>query len=233
MEPPAGVVVRTWLSSAAAFQLEPIDIGRLMLLSRQWRDEVGPERPALLRAYLAAEGAEGWLAVSSSTIKDHAELIVLSSSVRVPVAVRAIHAMKAAAARLTTDPYRRSLECMTDGSLLAAGATSAGRGGEGRVLNTIVTLSMLYAYAAALHVSTSPATVDVRPWAAIAMFHYVGLTYAGTAPSCKSQAVAGLLLRQLDDVLATEWSGRNGRLHERLVWLLRRVRRKLSRYMLA
>ena len=232
MRLPANVFVHSLVSSS--FVVDPCDVACLMLASREWRVEFRAEQPAMLRLHLAFHGADGWLCYKDDQDPYHAEKVAMLSDIRIHAVIRAIKTMQACVMQVSTSSsvtlppidYKRHMACMTDGSLFQAPK----RGDHGCVLNTIVVLSMLYAFAATLHESVQPSIVDIRPWAAYAMFHYVGIVFAGHDPLCNSVPIATLLLMQLDDVVQTQWGNKgNCRVHERLHWLLRRTRSKLAR----
>jgi hypothetical protein len=205
-----------------------------MLASQEWSEEIRAEQPAMLRAHLVFHGAGGWLCYNHDDSPYHAERVAMLSGVRISEVIRAIQAMQACVMQISTSSsvppppadYKRRMECMTDGSLFRVPM----RGEPERVINTIVALSMLYAFSTTLHDSVQPSIVDIRPWAAYAMFHYIGLAFAGCDPPCNSVPIAMLLLTQLDDIIGMQWGNAgNCRLHERLRWLLRRTRSKLTR----
>lgn len=218
---PVTVLVKSWVDAAATCELQPADIANLMAVSKEWNYEMRAHRADFLRAHLVATGTDRWM----SSAQENGELIVMSSNLRVPAVVRTMQAMQDIVYRHEPGtPYKKRIACVLDGSLVHT------LGDGDSVYHTIIALSMLYAYVTDLHQHKhESSTIDIRPWMAFAMFKYVGQAFASDTPACKDPLIATLLLKLIDNVGLTVWSGNDRRLHERLHWMLYRVQKKLRR----
>ncbi len=222
---PHGTLLRAWSRTGA---LDPASIVRLMTLSEAWHEETSNALVPLLQGHLRRRAPR--FVESDPVLKEYAAVVILNSYVRVPPLLDGIVAMEHARSRVPREAFRKGLHPMLDGSLWwwegkRQGDDRAGEEGgmvRGLAVCTVLLLSLLFSHTCETDASKS--ATDVRAWATYALYHFVGMA---------SDVVAGMpqisetLLNQLEQGLQTEWREDNGRMKERVRWLLRRVRRKL------
>lgn len=220
---PHGTLLRSWARTGA---LDPASIVRLMTLSDEWHEETSSALVPLLQGHLRRRAAR--FVDSDPVLKEYAAVVILNSYVRVRPLLDGIAAMEHARSRAPREAFRKGLHPMLDGSLWwwdgAAGDGEAVMA-RGLAVCTVLLLSLLFSHTCDADAASSSASVtDVRAWATYALYHFVGMASDVVAGMPQ---IAGTLLDQLEQGLRTEWREDNGRMTERVRWLLRRVRRKL------
>ena len=225
----AAVVIAAWARAKAPpwCALQPRDIGELMCVSREWRDEFTVAGSANAAAYVTSfvkEYAPGLAPPDGPA----APLVhaIMSGRVRLGALCSAVAAMHAACKRVRGTPYRRSLGSLVDGSLWSDESPSHHHPPLS-TFSTIVVLDALVRLASRLVIQQQAlafarSRTDVRPWTLYAMFLFALREAHRISPH-----LAAILVMQANTALDVKWRDANRGLHYELRTLLRAARGRL------